>query len=114
MRSLGFANFAFVWGAVISLGFAWSDGTLTRTARTAWAMACGGVLSLVVLVAFFDYPVSMIDLTHAPRSNAQPPSLALLALAIAQCGVMLLFNGLRTAGSNDRGRGWPSWWPTRW
>ena len=54
-------------------------------------MACGGLLSLVVLVAFFDYPVSMIDLTHAPRSNAQPPSLALLALAIAQCGVMLLF-----------------------
>ena len=91
VRSIGFANFAFVWAAVISLGFAWSDGTLTRTARTAWAMAYGGLLSLVVLVAFFDYPVSMIDLTHAPRSNAQPPSLALLALAIAQCGVMLLF-----------------------
>jgi hypothetical protein len=42
------------------------------------------------MVAWFDYPVSMIGLTHAPRSNAQPPSLALVALGLWQLGASLL------------------------
>jgi hypothetical protein len=43
-----------------------------------------------VLVGFFDYPVSMIGLTHGIRSNTLPPSVALFALGVWQCGAMLL------------------------
>ena len=38
----------------------------------------------------FDYPVSMITLQASDRSNAFPPSLALLALGVAQTGIVLL------------------------
>jgi hypothetical protein len=41
-------------------------------------------------VTSFDYPVSMITLSKADRSNAFPPSLALLALGVAQAGAVLL------------------------
>jgi hypothetical protein len=54
-------------------------------------MAAGGLAVLAVLTAVLDYPVSMIGLSHAERSNTLPPTLALLALAIWQCGAMLIF-----------------------
>ena len=44
-----------------------------------------------VLAGWFDFPVSMIDLTHGIRNNVQPPSIVLLALAVWQCGAALLF-----------------------
>jgi hypothetical protein len=53
-------------------------------------MAGGGLAALGVLVGWFDYPVSMIGLTHGIRSNSLPPSSALLALGVWQCGAMLL------------------------
>ena len=34
---------------------------------------------------------SMIGLTDAPRSNVQPPTTVLIALAVWQCGAALLF-----------------------
>jgi hypothetical protein len=91
VTNIGIANYAFVWLAVLELGLLWRDGALRRRPWLPWAMAGGGLATLVVLVTSFDFPVSMIDLTHAPRSNAQPPSLALLMLAVWQCGAMLLF-----------------------
>jgi hypothetical protein len=45
-------------------------------------------------VTWFDYPVSMITLSKADRSNAFPPSLALLSLGVAQTGAVLLFEGV--------------------
>jgi hypothetical protein len=53
-------------------------------------MLAGGIATLVTLVTWFDYPVSMITLSKADRSNAFPPSLALLALGVAQTGLVLL------------------------
>jgi fucose 4-O-acetylase-like acetyltransferase len=91
VTNIGIANYAFMWLAVLELGSLWRDGALRRRAWMPWAMAGGGLVTLVVLTAWFDFPTSMIDLTHAPRSNAQPPSLALFALAVWQCGAMLLF-----------------------
>ena len=88
---IGVVNFALVWLAVIELGFLWHDGALRRRRWLVWAMTGGGLGVLAVLVAWFNYPVSMIDLTHGVRSNAFPPSAALLALAVWQCGAMLLF-----------------------
>jgi len=45
---------------------------------------------LALLTTVFDYPVSMIGLSHAQRSNTLPPTIALLALAVWQCGAMLI------------------------
>jgi hypothetical protein len=83
-------NFAFVWLAVLELGFLWRDGALTSRRWIPWAMAAVGLAGMAVLTTWFDYPVSMIGLTHAERSNTLPPTLALLALAVWQCGAMLL------------------------
>ena len=88
---VGAANFVFVWAAMLELGILWREGTLRRLRWLPWAMAGGGLAAMAVLTTLFDYPVSMIDLTHSPRSNAQPPTLALLALGVWQCGAMLLF-----------------------
>src|SRR6266545_2671699 len=83
-------NFALVWLAVLELGFLWRDGALTSRRWIPWAMAAVGLAGMAVLTTWFDYPVSMIGLTHAERSNTLPPTLALLSLAVWQCGAMLL------------------------
>ncbi|HVH54494.1 MAG TPA: hypothetical protein VNA32_10245 [Actinomycetota bacterium] len=83
-------NFASVWLAVLELGFLWRDAALTSRRWIPWAMAAVGLAGMAVLTRWFDYPVSMIGLTHAERSNTLPPTLALLALAVWQCGAMLL------------------------
>jgi fucose 4-O-acetylase-like acetyltransferase len=87
---IGVANYALVWLAVIELGFFWGEGALRRYRWLPWVMAGGGLIALGILVGWFDYPVSMIGLTHGIRSNTLPPSGALLALAVWQCGAMLL------------------------
>jgi fucose 4-O-acetylase-like acetyltransferase len=84
------ANYVFVWLAILELGFLWRDGALRQVGWTPWAMLGGGLATVIALVAWFDYPVSMITLSHADRSNAFPPSLALLALGAAQTGAVLL------------------------
>ncbi|HET9249367.1 MAG TPA: acyltransferase [Actinomycetota bacterium] len=84
------ANYLFVWLAILELGFLWRDGALRGVAWTPWAMLAGGAATVIALVTWLDYPVSMITLSHADRSNAFPPSLALLALGVAQTGLVLL------------------------
>jgi fucose 4-O-acetylase-like acetyltransferase len=83
-------NYAFVWLAVLELGILWRDGWLTARRWMPWVLLLGGLSLVVTLVTLFDYPVSMITLSHADRSNAFPPSLALLALGVAQTGAVLL------------------------
>jgi hypothetical protein len=87
---LGALNYAFVWLAVVELGLLWKDGALARHRVTPWAMAGGGLAALALLTTVFDYPVSMIGLTHAERSNTLPPTVGLLALAVWQCGAVLI------------------------
>lgn len=87
---IGGMNYAFVWLGILELGFLWRAGVLTRRRWIPWAMAAGGLLTMTVLTAWASYPISMIGLTHAQRSNTVPPSFALLALAIWQCGAMLI------------------------
>jgi fucose 4-O-acetylase-like acetyltransferase len=87
---VGVANYAFVWLGVLELGFLWKDGALTGRRSIPWAMAGAGLGVLAVLTTVLDYPVSMIGLSHAERSNTLPPTFALLALAAWQCGAMLI------------------------
>ena len=105
--NVGALNYLLIWGAVLELGFLWADGKLRARRFIAWAMCAGGLATMSILVAFFDFPVSMIDLTHGIRTNVQPPSIVLLALAVWQCGAMLLFED---AGNRwlQRPRAWRS------
>ena len=87
---VGALNFATVWVGLLELGYLWREGRLATPTWLPWAMIAIGIGALVVMTSWFDYPVSMIGLTHAPRSNAQPPSLALVALGVWQLGFALL------------------------
>ena len=87
---IAIANYAFVWLAMLEMGFLWGEGVLTARRWPPWALLGGGLAVVVTLVTWFDYPVSMITLSKADRSNAFPPSLALLALGVAQTGLVLL------------------------
>lgn len=82
---VNFANFAFVWLAIHQLGFAWSDGHFSKPAR-ALLWGFGGLVALGLLVRFGPYPVAMIGVPGSDLSNSMPPTLALLALGIAQTG----------------------------
>jgi Acyltransferase family len=90
---VGILNYAFVWLAILELGLLWRDGMLGRRSSTPWVLAGGGLVALGLLTRFVDYPVSMIGLTHAERSNTLPPTLALVALGVWQCGAVLILEG---------------------
>ncbi len=87
--ALGYLNYLLVWGVSFQLGFAWRDGTLTKTAWRPYALAVVGAGALVLLVTVGPFPVSMIGLPGARIDNTSPPSVALLAFAVAQAGVVL-------------------------
>lgn len=83
---VGWANCAWGWLAMHQLGYCWQDGSLIRSARTAWALLIGGASAFAVLVlGLGPYSVNMLD-----RANTTPPSLALLALGLFHTGVVLL------------------------
>ncbi|MFE9491071.1 acyltransferase [Streptomyces sp. NPDC006641] len=85
---IGFVNYLLVWGTMHQWGFAWQDGTLTRPRwRCGMLFAVGAVL-LTTLLARGPYPVSMIG-TGARAGNTTPPSIALLAFAATQTGLLL-------------------------
>jgi peptidoglycan/LPS O-acetylase OafA/YrhL len=102
---IAIANYAFVWLAMLELGFLWREGVLTGRRWIPWGLLVGGLATVVSLVTWFDYPVAMITLSRADRSNAFPPSLALLALGVAQTGLVLLFEGAANRGLR-RARVW--------
>ena len=87
----GAPNFILVWLAMLELGVCWREGLLTGERWLPWVMAGGGLGILAVLTLGFDYPVPMIHLFGSPRSNAMPPTFALLTLGIWQCGAVLAF-----------------------
>ncbi len=87
---VGWTNFIWVWGAVHQLGYLWRDGTLTRRASTGFLLAAGGIGALVALTILGGYPVSMLGVDGAARTNNAPPSIALIALAVFQVGALLL------------------------
>lgn len=83
-----FANFAFVWLAVHQLGYAWSEGRFARPA-TALGWGLAGLCALLLLVFAGPYPVAMIGVPGSDLSNSMPPTIALLALGVAQAGFAL-------------------------
>ena len=91
-------NYIVGWLAVHQLGVAWRDGALTRTRRTAYALAVGGAATAAALVAFGPYGMTMVGAAPPPDlGNSDPPTLALLALAAMQTGVVLLLRQIGRA-----------------
>jgi surface polysaccharide O-acyltransferase-like enzyme len=80
------ANYFFCWAAVYQLGIAFHGGLLRR--RTLLSTAAVAVLVLVALVRWGPYPVAMIGVPGDRVENSAPPSAMLLALAVAQIGVL--------------------------
>jgi fucose 4-O-acetylase-like acetyltransferase len=86
---VGYANYLLVWGSMHQWGFAWQDGTLTRRRWHPLALAAGGTLALAGLLAWGPFPVDMIGAAGETVDNTAPPSIALLAFAAAQAGLVL-------------------------
>ena len=84
MHVIGYANYLFVWGSAHQWGFAWQDGTLTRRQWRPYAMIAGGAALLACLLAWGPFKVDMVG-----SGNTNPPSVALLAFALAQSGLAL-------------------------
>ncbi len=81
---LGYANYLFVWGGIHQWGFSWLDRKLTAPRWRPYALAAVGAALLVGLVASGAYRVDMVG-----SGNTNPPSIALLAFAAAQSGLVL-------------------------
>jgi hypothetical protein len=86
---VGWLNLLLVWGAIHQLGYVWFDGGLPRGARRGLALAAVGFAGLAILTGLLGYPVSMVGVDGASRSNTAPPTVALLALATAQVGLVI-------------------------
>jgi fucose 4-O-acetylase-like acetyltransferase len=89
LTGLGYANYLLVWGTIHQWGFAWEDGTLTRSRWRPVALAAAGAVLLGGLLAWSPFPVNMVGTTGGGVNNTVPPSVALLAFAAVQAGVLL-------------------------
>ncbi len=83
LHVIGYANYFFVWGSIHQWGFAWQDTTLTGSRWRPYALAAGGA---VLLAGLLRGPF-MVDMVGSGNTN--PPSIALLAYAAAQAGLVL-------------------------
>ena len=94
-EALGYLNFVFVWFAIHQLGYAWRDGQLDGLVKKLiWGF--GGLAFLIALVTVeqLPYPVNMAgDPGEGDVSNSFPPKLPMLALGLAQCGLLLSIEG---------------------
>jgi fucose 4-O-acetylase-like acetyltransferase len=89
---LATGSYLFGWLAVHQVGFFWRDGRLPFT-RWSWLPPLlGGATALVLLTVVGPYPVTMIDVRGERIMNASPPTLALLATATLQLGLIMLLH----------------------
>lgn len=87
---VGGANYLFGWLALHQLGYAWRDGRLPAGPRLGLPLLVGGLTVAVLLTGPGPYPVTMINVAGERPHNMSPPSVALLAVAAAQLGLILL------------------------
>lgn len=83
------ANFVAVWLVAFTLGIAWRAGTLTRSRWLPWIAGSISAAALAAGTTIGPYPVSMVAVPGAPLQNTSPPTLALLALTVAQTALAL-------------------------
>jgi surface polysaccharide O-acyltransferase-like enzyme len=82
-------NMLLVWPLVHQLGIAYHRGWFrTWPARRSWAALLGGAAGIAVLVFGLGYPGPSVGLADIPIANVQPPTIAMVFLAVAQCGAL--------------------------
>lgn len=82
-------NMLLVWPLVHQLGIAYQRGWFRAGAlRRAFVPVLAGALGVAVLVLGLGYPGSSVGLADIPIANVQPPTIAMVFLALAQCGVL--------------------------
>lgn len=84
---LDWVNYLLGWGALYQLGIAWRGGLLTG--RRPWLLAGVSAVALAVLIWLRVYPVSMIGVPGQTIDNTTPPTVALLAFAGVQTGIVM-------------------------
>lgn len=85
---LGWVNVAAGWLVPYTLGAAWARGELTRTSGR--VLLAGGAAATAGLVLWAGYPASMVGVPGETVSNLDPPTLAVVAFGLAQCGLAVL------------------------
>ena len=88
LQWLGWSNYLWVWLAVHHLGYAWRDGRMGSPARLLTYSALG-LMVLALLIFKGPYPFAMVGSPDEALSNTLPPKITLLALGIAQFGLLL-------------------------
>jgi hypothetical protein len=85
-------NFAFAWLAVHQMGYFYADGVADRvgSVRLGAILLAVGAATLALLVSVGPYGISMVSYKGEELSNMAPPTVAYLAFAVAQTGVLLL------------------------
>ncbi len=82
-------NMLLVWPLVHQFGIAYQRGWWRRgPVAWAWGSLAAGAGGVGVLVFAFGYPPTALGFADLPIGNLQPPTLAMVFLALAQCGVM--------------------------
>jgi surface polysaccharide O-acyltransferase-like enzyme len=84
---VGWLNYFVCWGALYQLGIAWYCGLLAG--RRPVLLAAGSGVALALLIWLAGYPVSMIGIPGQAVQNTTPPTVAMLAFACAQAGLVM-------------------------
>jgi surface polysaccharide O-acyltransferase-like enzyme len=84
---VGWLNYFLCWGALYQLGIAWHGGLLAG--RRSVLLAAGSSIALALLIWQGRYPVSMIGVPGQAVQNTTPPTVAMLAFACAQAGLVV-------------------------
>ncbi|GAA0973762.1 acyltransferase [Acrocarpospora macrocephala] len=89
---VGWVNVVAGWLVPYCLGAAWARGRL-RSRTAGWVLLFGGAAVTGGLVRWVGYPAAMVGVPGAEISNLDPPTLAVVAFGLAQCGAALLLLG---------------------
>lgn len=87
-EALGYLTVVPAWMFTYQLGVTWARRGLDR--RVAVGLLAGGLALFAALLVVAHYPLSMVTVPGAGRSNSNPPSLLVVALAAAQSGAAIL------------------------
>jgi surface polysaccharide O-acyltransferase-like enzyme len=84
---LRWLNYLLCWAALYQLGITWRGGLLAG--YRSLVLAAGSATALALLIGLGPYPISMIGVPGQTVQNSDPPSLAMLAFACAQAGLVV-------------------------
>jgi hypothetical protein len=97
---IGFANYLLVWGSMHQWGFTWRERAGAVSQRGAVLLVAGGASLFGVLVLWGGFPADLIG-----ARNTNPPSIALLAFAATQTGLVVLVEPFVTRFLERENRG---------